>query len=53
VPFVAYGIFRYLYLVRATETTEDPAQVLLTDRPLAWCVGLYLLTVVVILYYRT
>src|SRR5207244_10690099 len=33
VPFVAYGIFRYLYLVRATETPEDPAQVLLTDRP--------------------
>jgi 4-hydroxybenzoate polyprenyltransferase len=52
-PFVAYGIFRYLYLVRATETTEDPAQVLLTDRPLGWCVGLYLLTVVVILYYRS
>ena len=51
-PFVAYGIFRYLYLVRATEATEDPAQVLLTDRPLGWCIGLYLLTVVVILYYR-
>ena len=53
VPFVAYGIFRYLYLVRATETTEDPAQVLLSDRPLAWCIGLYLLTVVVILYHRS
>jgi len=52
-PFVAYGIFRYLYLVRATEATEDPAQVLLTDRPLGWCIGLYLLTVVVILYHRS
>ena len=52
IPFVAYGIFRYLYLVRATETTEDPSQVLLTDRPLAWCLGLYLLSVVVILYHR-
>jgi 4-hydroxybenzoate polyprenyltransferase len=50
VPFVAYGIFRYLYLVRATESTEDPSQVLLTDRPLGWCLGLYLLTVIVILY---
>jgi len=50
VPFVAYGIFRYLYLVRATEATEDPSQVLLTDRPLAWCLGLYLLTVILILY---
>ena len=52
IPFVAYGIFRYLYLVRATETTEDPSQVLLTDRPLAWCLGLYLLSVVAILYHR-
>jgi 4-hydroxybenzoate polyprenyltransferase len=53
VPCVAYGIFRYLYLVRATKTTEDPSQVLLTDRPLAWCIGLYLVLVVVILYYRS
>ncbi|HKQ57189.1 MAG TPA: decaprenyl-phosphate phosphoribosyltransferase, partial [Candidatus Eisenbacteria bacterium] len=50
VPFVAYGIFRYLYLVRATEATEDPSQVLLTDRPLQWCLGLYLASVLVILY---
>jgi 4-hydroxybenzoate polyprenyltransferase len=53
IPFVAYGIFRYLYLVQVTENTEDPAQVLLTDRPLAGCVALYLVTVVVILYHRT
>ena len=51
VPFVAYGIFRYLYLVRATESTEDPAQVLLTDRPLAGCIALYVVAVVVILYF--
>jgi len=53
VPFVAYGIFRYFYLVRASETTEDPSQVLLTDRPLAGCVLLYLVAVVVIIYFRT
>jgi 4-hydroxybenzoate polyprenyltransferase len=52
VPFVTYGIFRYLYLVRASETTEDPSQVLLTDRPLMICVLLYLLAVVAILYLR-
>ena len=52
VPFVAYGIFRYLYLVRVSETTEDPSQVLLADRPLAACVLLYLVAVVVILYLR-
>jgi 4-hydroxybenzoate polyprenyltransferase len=50
VPIVTYGIFRYLYLVRASESTEDPSQVLLTDRPLILCVALYLVTVVLILY---
>lgn len=52
VPFVAYGIFRYLYLARASAGTEDPSQVLLTDRPLAACVLLYVVAVVFILYLR-
>jgi 4-hydroxybenzoate polyprenyltransferase len=38
VPLVAYGIFRYLYLVRATQNAEDPSLVLITDRPLGACV---------------
>jgi 4-hydroxybenzoate polyprenyltransferase len=50
VPLVAYGVFRYLYLVRAARASEDPAQVLLTDRPLAACVLLYLTAVLLILY---
>ncbi len=50
VPFVTYGIFRYLWLVRTSGTTEDPSQVLLTDRPLIACLLLYLVAVVVILY---
>jgi 4-hydroxybenzoate polyprenyltransferase len=50
VPFVAYGIFRYLFLVRGARSTEDPSQVLLTDRPLAACVLLYLAAVLLILY---
>jgi 4-hydroxybenzoate polyprenyltransferase len=50
VPFVAYGIFRYLYLVGATERTEDPAHVLLSDRPLGACVLAYLAAVVFVLY---
>jgi 4-hydroxybenzoate polyprenyltransferase len=52
VPLVAYGIFRYLYLVRVADTSEDPSQVLLTDRPLACCVLLYLAAVLIILYLR-
>lgn len=49
-PFVAYGIFRYLYVLRVSEQAEDPSMVLLTDRPMAGCVLLYLLAVVLILY---
>jgi hypothetical protein len=50
VPFVAYGIFRHLYLVRGARSSEDPSQVLLTDRPLAACLLLYLVAVLLILY---
>jgi len=52
VPIVAYGIFRYLYLVRTSENAEDPSQVLLSDRPLAVCVLLYLVAAVAIIYLR-
>ena len=51
IPFVTYGIFRYLYLVRSTEFGEDPATVLLRDLPIACCVLLYLGTVLAILYW--
>jgi 4-hydroxybenzoate polyprenyltransferase len=50
VPFVAYGIFRYLYLVRVESANEDPSQVLLTDRPLQATVLLWLVAVGLILY---
>jgi 4-hydroxybenzoate polyprenyltransferase len=50
VPFVAYGIFRYLYLVRASVETEDPSVVLFSDRPLGACVVFYVLVVIAVLY---
>ena len=50
VPFVLYGIFRYLYLVHQKGHGGNPAQALLTDRPLLLCVGLWALTVVALLY---
>ncbi|MFI5371903.1 MAG: decaprenyl-phosphate phosphoribosyltransferase [Candidatus Eisenbacteria bacterium] len=50
VPFVAYGLFRYLWLIETTEHSEDPSQILLTDRPLAVNLLLYLGVVLVILY---
>lgn len=50
VPFVTYGVFRYFYLVRASDTAEDPSHVLLTDRPLIVCLLAYLVVAVLILY---
>ena len=50
VPVVAYGVFRYLHLVRVSETSEDPSQVLLADRPIQAAVVLYVVLTFWILY---
>jgi 4-hydroxybenzoate polyprenyltransferase len=50
IPFVLYGIFRYLYLVHQKRGGGSPAALLLTDRPLLACVGLWALCVALILY---
>jgi 4-hydroxybenzoate polyprenyltransferase len=50
IPFVLYGIFRYLYLVHQKEQGGSPSDVLVTDRPLLVAVGLWALAVVVIVY---
>jgi 4-hydroxybenzoate polyprenyltransferase len=49
-PFPIYGIFRYLYLVHQKEGGGSPAEMLLTDRPLLVCVGLWALAVAIIIY---
>ncbi|MGB9742818.1 MAG: decaprenyl-phosphate phosphoribosyltransferase [bacterium] len=51
VPFVLYGIYRYLYLVYRREEGGAPEKVLFTDLPLIVDVFLWLLSVVVILYF--
>lgn len=50
IPFVIYGIFRYLYLVHRREQGGSPSEVLLTDRPLLLAVALWAVAVVVIVY---
>jgi len=50
VPFVMYGIFRYLYLDEKQRGGGSPADMLLTDRPLLLCVALWALAVALILY---
>jgi len=49
-PFPLYGIFRYLYLVHKREGGGSPADMLLTDRPLLLCVGLWTIAVAIIIY---
>jgi 4-hydroxybenzoate polyprenyltransferase len=51
IPFVLYGIFRYLYLVHRKGQGGNPASSLLADRPLLACVGLWAAVVAVILYH--
>jgi 4-hydroxybenzoate polyprenyltransferase len=50
IPFVLYGIFRYLYLVHRRGQGGNPASALLTDRPLLLCVALWAAVVGLILY---
>jgi 4-hydroxybenzoate polyprenyltransferase len=50
VPFVLYGIFRYLYLVHLKRGGGNPTTMLLTDRPLLACVAAWTSSVTLILY---
>jgi len=50
VPFVLYGIFRYLYLVHQRGAGGNPTQALLSDRPLLLDVALWGITVITLLY---
>lgn len=50
IPFVVYGIFRYVYLVLERQSGGNPTEVLLTDLPLLVNIVLWLLAVGLILY---
>lgn len=50
VPFVLYGLFRYLYLIHVEEEGSAPDEVILKDRPMQMTVGLASLAFVIILY---
>ncbi len=49
-PFPAYGIFRYLYLVYRKDGGGSPSEALLTDGPLLTAVALWGLAVILIIY---
>jgi 4-hydroxybenzoate polyprenyltransferase len=52
IPFVLYGIFRYLYLVHQREEGGNPTQLLLSDRPLLADLLLWILTATLLIYAR-
>jgi len=53
IPFVIYGIFRYLLLIHVQDAGGAPEEMILTDRPLLSTFLLWGLSVVAILYLGT
>ncbi|MGA7873383.1 MAG: decaprenyl-phosphate phosphoribosyltransferase [Candidatus Binatus sp.] len=51
VPFVVFGILRYLYLIDERNEGGDPASALLHDRPLMLTVALWILMDIALLYF--
>jgi len=50
IPFVVYGIFRYLYLISVKQEGGAPEELLLTDRALQITVVLWGLSVILVFY---
>jgi len=50
IPFVVYGVFRYLYLIHVEDAGGAPEELILSDRPLLATLVLWGLLAVVILY---
>jgi len=50
IPFVYYGIFRYLYLIHEKRWQGDPTQVLLSDRTLQLSILLWLAACIAVIY---
>lgn len=45
IPFVTYGVFRYLYLIHVKGHGGSPDRLLLSDRPLLLCILLWVVSV--------
>lgn len=50
IPFVIYGIFRYLFLIHREEMGGSPTKVLISDKPILITVVLWIVTIILILY---
>ncbi len=50
IPFVIYGVFRYLFLIHERKTGGDPVQLLFRDRPTLLNLLLWILAAGVVIY---
>lgn len=50
VPFVYYGLFRYMYLLHVKGQGGDPTEVLFVDRPLQIAIGCWIGLIMVLFY---
>lgn len=50
IPFVLYGIFRYLYLIQIKQAGGAPEELLMADRPLQITILLWALSILLIFY---
>lgn len=50
IPFVIYGVFRYLFLIHERKTGGDPVHLLFRDRPTLLNLILWILTVGLVIY---
>jgi hypothetical protein len=50
VPFVLYGLFRYMYLIYVKGEGSAPDEVLLTDHPLQLAILLWGVSFIIVLY---
>ena len=50
IPFVLYGIFRYLYLVHQKEEGGSPTEIMFTDKPMIINICLWVISSVVFIY---
>ena len=50
IPFVVYGVFRYLFLIHKRQAGGDPVQILFKDRPTLLNLLLWISTVGLVIY---
>jgi 4-hydroxybenzoate polyprenyltransferase len=51
IPFVLYGIFRYLYLIHVKNQGGTPEEIFLRDLPIITALGLWAVAVIAVLYF--